>query len=263
MSKDLAAKLRRRRNLKLRFRRRRQLTRIAFTCFLAGFLVAVLFTIYNSEFWNIRKISVIGNHHYSDSEVIKIAAVAIGSNILKLPVKKVKERFSQPWIEKVTLVRKLPSELVIKVKEVKPVSILATGRTQYLLDKTGLVIDRQKEEKAKGLPVINLSLNQKIVIGKTISDRRVTEALKVLTKVNHFLGKRISFVSVPMANRLSFYTNDKLEVVFGPARQIDRKIAIINQILRKSAQKIIYIDVSDPSSPPAVRKLNASPGLSE
>ncbi|MDP3013572.1 MAG: FtsQ-type POTRA domain-containing protein, partial [Candidatus Subteraquimicrobiales bacterium] len=92
--------------------------------FVLIYLVASGFiSVYNSSYFNVKKINVVGNCQLSDTSVKKLSEVAISKDsLLKLSTTEIKERLlKNPWVEDAQVIRDFPSTLKIKVREREPV----------------------------------------------------------------------------------------------------------------------------------------------
>lgn len=102
-------------------------------------------------------ISVRGNDRLSSGEVLAIVDGLRGQNIVTLDLDEWRARLlSSPWVEDASVRRQLPSRVEIEIRERRPMGIGRLGRTLYLVDAQGVVIDEYGPQYSEfDLPIID------------------------------------------------------------------------------------------------------------
>jgi cell division protein FtsQ len=102
-------------------------------------------------------IAVRGNDRLSAGEVLAIVDGLRGQNIVTLDLDEWRNRLlSSPWVEDASVRRQLPSRVEIEIRERRPMGIGRLGRTLYLIDPQGIVIDEYGPQYAEfDLPIID------------------------------------------------------------------------------------------------------------
>lgn len=254
-----AQEAKRARDQKVRQLRRRQNLRLVAALFFLAALVAILVLIYNSSYWRIKKIETNSGKHFSAQEIKAIAKVPPDTSLLKFPGDLIGSRISQnPWVARVTFSRRLPSTLIIKVEERQPFAVINQGGVYYLIDRSGFVITRWRRVHNFQVPVINdLDLDE-IEVGHKHRSELLRTVIDILSNLPKLLKDSVVSVSIPDLSKLTLYTGDNLEIVYGPAKQMAKKNAVIEKIIESGDEKIIYINVTMPESP-VVRKVRLAP----
>lgn len=104
---------------------------------LLSLLVLGLLVLGASAFYpTVKRVHVVGASHYSEAEVLRLAAVGVGDPLLWVTTRSVKGLTDDPWILGARVFRQLPHTLHIEVEERTPV--LVRGATAYALDGTVL-----------------------------------------------------------------------------------------------------------------------------
>ena len=81
-----------------------------------------------SPYFKIEKISLTGEDILDRSEILKRAGVSLKDNLLLVNLSRMKKRLtSHPWIRDVSLERKIPDELVLRVREEKALGVVRIG----------------------------------------------------------------------------------------------------------------------------------------
>jgi len=240
---------RRRREAKIRQKKQRQ----ALLVFLVlGGLLGLIFifqAIVNSSFWQIKEVKIQGNSKISRAVILKKLNLNKEQNLLKAPVSLMKARLSQePYVEEVIIDRLLPNKLLITVKERKPFLNLKQGQAYFLIDKNGYVLEK-KPQAISNLPVA-LDFKFKAKLGQQIKSKKIKEVLLVLKRLDNKLRAKIAWVSLPAAARITFHTQDNLEIIYGDASEYRKKNFVLNKVLKEeSKDNIVYINVAIPKIP--------------
>ena len=92
-------------------------------------VIAIVFLM--SVFLRISDISVEGNEHYSDEEIISAIDIEQGDNLFFFDrFAAVSRVFAKlPYVEEVSLERQLPNKVIITVQECKALAYIAGGET--------------------------------------------------------------------------------------------------------------------------------------
>lgn len=123
--------------------------------FIIFLLVIIAITIFlRSSFFDIDKINVKNNSHYTEEQIVKISGVKNGDNLFSFLISGVEKKIKKdPYIESAEIKRMLPDGLVISVKE-RAEQIVIPYKNQYVVaDHEGMVLRLTKEQPE--LTVIN------------------------------------------------------------------------------------------------------------
>ena len=124
---------------------------IATTLWLAQVLEQYVRT---ADAFSIRNVIVEGNQQLGDMQVRRIARLRLGANIFEVsPVEARDHLLDHPWVEEAEVLRKLPGELRIEVRERRPVALVALDHL-YLVSDDGTVFKRLGVDDPVDLPVI-------------------------------------------------------------------------------------------------------------
>jgi cell division protein FtsQ len=108
----------------------------------------------NSPSFAIEHIDITGNQQLTAAKVIEAAGLKIGQNIFKLSPDEVQHRLEQlPWIEYVSVRRRLPGRYSIDLRERRAVALLA-ARELYLVSDEGIAFKPLESSDPSDLPVI-------------------------------------------------------------------------------------------------------------
>lgn len=154
-----------------------------------GIIVAlVVFSL--SSFFTVDSIEVEGNTYFTDDEIINMAHATAGRNIIYHPEKRSIEKYLQksPYIEDVSVHRKLPSTIVIKVNEREQIGAIVYGNEYLIIDKNGILL-RKTETKPKvtilkGIKVDSIQFGEKVKASDTDIFNNSLKLLRAMDKGN-------------------------------------------------------------------------------
>ncbi|MBP2031436.1 cell division protein FtsQ [Clostridium algifaecis] len=135
-------------------RRRRKRIRKIFLLFI--FLISVLFILLiKLPYFNIKNIKVYGNKNIQDNKIIELSNIYKGNNIFYINLNSSKKNIlSDPYIDKVTITRKLPSQININVVERDAVFYININKDFYVINEDGIVL--QKRDSVDNMKLVEL-----------------------------------------------------------------------------------------------------------
>jgi cell division protein FtsQ len=198
-------------------------------------LVAALFT----PMLGVRSVDVAGNTNLTADQVRSVAAVPMGSPMLRLSTSLIAARVSTlPRVASVDVSREWPFTVLIQITERNPVGVLLTGHTVHLVDDSGY--DYATAAAAPpGLPVIQLP-------AASPADPRTRAVVEVLTALPVQLRPQVVSIGAQTPGSVQFAMTDGRTVEWGSADDSARKAAVLGALLTQPGR--IY-DVTSPSLP--------------
>ena len=217
-------------------------------------VIAIVFLM--SVFLRISDISVEGNEHYTDDEIIKAIDIEQGDNLFFF------DRFAAisrvfaklPYVEEVSLERQLPNKVIITVQECKALAYIAVGDENWTIDRSCKVLGKATESELGTLIRIDGLNPGTLLIGERLTsadgdDSIVTFVSDVLYQIQgrslaeHILG--LDFAD-PLGARLQYGT--RFTVVIGGKSEVNHKFAMLESVLDQLKEGDSgVIDVSDGS----------------
>jgi cell division protein FtsQ len=215
--------------------------------------------IFSLPVWRISSVKVAGINYLNEAKILGTAKIPQGENIFLLDIDEVKARFlNMIQIKEIKIKRKLPSTIVIDIKERTPYAIVVIGGMTSLVDEDGYVIagkslssSMYKPDISK-YPVIRGINRKNLEKGMRLDKNDRTFVKAALDMLSKFIDTGTIQIEVGDREDIVIYIEDILKVKIGAPSDIERKIKIIKAI-RDSVQgkwtKITYIDVRVPDSP--------------
>lgn len=118
---------------------------------------AIIYLLYFTNLFLLKEIKVVNNKKVREDEIIALTGLKGGEKLFSIPLNEIRRKILlNPKIEEVTIVRRLPYTLEIKIKEREPLAIITQNNKGYLIDKNGVIIDTISPEDYQFYPVIEI-----------------------------------------------------------------------------------------------------------
>lgn len=205
-------------------KKRRRRRRSAALYIPVAVLLVVFIAIFGiSAFFKINEITVVGNVRYSGEEIIAVAGVSEGDNLIFFDRGNVALRIcaEMPYIAKVRLNRKPPDRLVIEITESIPVAYVEAEGKYLVIDKDTRILEETTATGASGyMKVIGITA----VDGKVGGDIKVEDtesarlaALKSVLSamVEEEVYQDSALLDVSNINSITFLYQGRLNVEMG------------------------------------------------
>jgi len=110
-----------------------------------------------AEMLQVNHLVVRGHQRLSTQEVLALVEGLRGQNLLTIPIGEWQQKLlTSPWVASASIRRVLPSTLEVIVGERVPMGIGRIGESLYLIDATGVIVDRYGPAFAEiDLPIID------------------------------------------------------------------------------------------------------------
>lgn len=161
-----------------------------------------------SPYLAIKEIKIAGNRKVSMAEVLELAGVNIGDNLLKINVAEIKKSVRlNPWISEASVTRNFPDRINIEIKERKPIAFINLDGL-YFVDETGIIFKKASFEDELDLPVITGLKREDIEEGAKTSELAIqaVNLLHILAEKVIFANEELSEINVDKTYGLTLYT---------------------------------------------------------
>lgn len=162
-----------------------------------------------SPYLAIKEITVSGNTKVSRAEILEMAGVNIGDNLLKINTAEIKKNVRlNTWVSGVNVARNLPDKLSIAVKERNPVAFINLDGALYFVDETGTIFKRTSIGDDIDLPVITGIAKEDIEQEAKASEMAVkaVNLIHLLADKGIFADDELSEINIDKTYGLTLYT---------------------------------------------------------
>ena len=210
-----------------------------------------ILVILNLDFWVIKTITVDGNKHYSYDEIVQCLDIPYEQNIFKYNLSKAKENIeSLPYINKVKLIRKLPSEIQVKVEERNStyIAYVKDNNIYVLLDQNGVILSEiSLSERNDEILIFGLNFVDHIVYGEELTDLEKDKLNRFITVYETYMannvGKDITSVSLTQSN-VVLTLNNVLDIKLNYSGNLSYKMSLLKSILKQIEGKSGSVDMT-------------------
>lgn len=212
----------------------------AAACLVSGmFIVFGAFYLYHellkSPYLAIKEIKVSGNMRVSRAEILEMAGVNIGDNLLKIDAAEIKKNVRlNTWVSEVNVARNFPDKLSIGVKERNPVAFINLDDALYFVDETGTIFKRASIGDDIDLPVITGLAREDIEQEAKASELAIkaVNLIHLLANKGIFADDELSEINVDKTYGLTLYTmqqGTRIEIGDG---DFTEKIARLERVIQ-------------------------------
>jgi cell division protein FtsQ len=123
------------------------------------------------DYFKAHSLTIDGIHRLTQKEIVEQAGISKDVNVLAVNLSIVRKRLmAHPWIAEAEVRREIPSGLLIRIKEQRPLAIVDLGN-KYMINEQGRIFKEWTAADPETLPLISgLELADVIIYSKTGSD---------------------------------------------------------------------------------------------
>lgn len=215
---------------KKKMSRRRKMKKHIFSILLALVVMCVGLVLVFSLFFKINTITISGDKVYSDKTVTEKSGIETGENLFKVNEEKLSQKLSKdlPYIKSVTVERKLPDTVIIKIEASKEVAAITTEKGFVLLDETGKVLDKDASILKENVAVINNVKLKEYIEGEKVvlTDEKKTDALiKLFEAIKNADMQLLTEIDLKNINDIKIKYDDRITFAVGSLTNIETKLA--------------------------------------
>lgn len=218
-------------------------------------IVAIIFVM--SVFFRVSDIEVTGNTHYTDEEIIRAIDIEQGDNLFFfdrfVAISRVFAKL--PYIEEVTVVRKLPNKVTIEVVESTALAYIKLGDEKWTLDHNCKVLGKAADGETDQLIQVDGIDPGTLLIGEQLTTADGNTAIvEQLAEILYQIQERgltsyISLVDITDTSDVRLNYGGRYTVKLGNSSDIEYKFGmLVNVVGKLGAEDIGLIDLSDGST---------------
>lgn len=230
-------------------------------------LVALLaggFAITRSPLFAITDVRVEGVPPPRQREVLQVAQVTTGQNLLEADLGDAVARAEAlPWVRDAVARREPPSTVVLDIAPRRPAAIVLVGAESWLVDLDGVVIS---PAGGQSLPRIEVAAGVVAVLGAQLDDPATRNTLELLDALPTDIRKatrrvqaigagtvRLLLAVAELDDPATYPRGSQIWVRMGTAGDVDEQVtvlrALLGQLRRPKAPLPAEVDVRVPSNP--------------
>ena len=239
-------------------KRNRKKSNILQTFFFLILIGVIAFIFLHLQMFNITDINVADNNMTDEEEIIETSGIVIGNNIFRENLNDAAENIKKiPFIDDVSIDRKLPSTIIINIKERAAVlSVLDVDSASYIFDADGILLNKSYVYADYGIPVLTgFNVPDGLEAGAKCSSKELTSIIEIMNQTPDIYKDYIDEIVYTKDGQVVLYTTTGIggwKIRFGDLSDIDEKIDALNGMWEQLLQKkdtLEYFDISYYKSP--------------
>ncbi|MEK7828728.1 MAG: FtsQ-type POTRA domain-containing protein [Deltaproteobacteria bacterium] len=187
-----------------------------------------------SPYLAIKEIKVGGNMRVSRAEILELAGVNIGDNLLEINAADIKKGIRvNPWVSEVNVARNFPDRLNIEIKEGRPVAFINLDGL-YLVDENGKIFKKTSMGDDIDLPIITGLTRGDIEAGGKTSELAIKaiNLIHLLSKNGIFTHDELSEINIDKTYGLTLYTMQQGTRIEIGEEDFTEKLARLERIIQ-------------------------------
>ena len=234
--------------------KRRRKKRIKRNIIIIIFLMAILCTMaIKLPYFNIKSFTVTGNKNAVIKEIEQYYSTELNKNIFLFNSQGLKERLNKnKYIEKVSIKRKLPNKVEIKVHEREASFYFSIDKLNYIVDSKGNILETTENIKGRNLMELKGFSEKDIKNNSLEINERQKKLLQELLQLisSNTSSIKITAIDVYDFTSIKVYSNN-IKIIIGTEYSLRDKLnkGINIIILHKIHGKKGYVDVSYNGNP--------------
>jgi cell division septal protein FtsQ len=218
---------------------------IYLTSFTFIILILLLWIFLPSFFLQLERISLIGNSHFSEEDVLIHLSHLLGKSLSRLTTRELSSSLSKiSWIEKFEAYKLPPHTLLLSIKERIPfLLVYSDEKIPLLVDDEGYLLE--KSPPGYTLPILYVS---KIKMEK--SNRLPSKMISKIKEIlNELKGTPISVDKIYLSQNedIQIMTKNGLKIIIGKPKELYQKLFILKTLwgrIPNIENKLLCIDLS-------------------
>jgi len=190
----------------------------------------VMDALQDSSNLKLSKVMVEGAHYLTQDEILKTANLTAGDGMFQVDLKDLNQKLQKmSWVDQVFIERRLPSSILISIRERKPVALLDNG-SLYGVDKDGRILSPSDALLNQDLPLISgVSFN-----ADAVGTTQTAQILKPALDFFSFMAKKDDVLAHDVSE-VNLSEPESLKVTFINGTQVTFNTTVSDTDLKRMA----------------------------
>ena len=121
---------------------------------LATLLIAVSVVGACTVFFQVETVTVTGNERYSEQQILDVASVEMGANMILTPSEQIAQRIYDglPYIHEVQVHKRFPTTIRLEITECQPAAVITGAASAWLVDANGKLLEAADDTMKQEYP---------------------------------------------------------------------------------------------------------------
>ncbi len=204
---------------------------------LAIILTVVLLIVGVIIFFKVAVIEVEGTDKYTATEVIEASGIKKGQNIFRLDKDSVEQKIYEqlPYIDEVTIVRKLPEKVLVEVSECYHLAAIRSGGDYLIINKHGKILEESNSADdsilVRGVKPVEPEVGKKLALGDTgaMQLNAMTDVLSAFVAAD--MADEIEWLDMSNIGNITFEYQDRFTVELGKSENAEMKMQLLLSVV--------------------------------
>lgn len=203
-----------------------------------------------SPIFNIKEIQVSDNNQIATETIVSLSQLQLGQNLFRFNKNKIeKEIKTNPYIESVTIKRKIPSKIEITVKERNKNFNVEFLNGYAYINNQGYILEIS--EQKLDLPIIQgISTDAELIVEGNRLNAEDLEKIETVIQImnickNYELDQKVSAIDITNKNNYVIYMDEEKKIInLGDKSNLTTKMLYVPTIIKENEGKegIIYVN---------------------
>lgn len=219
-----------------RYRKRRG--GIAYTI-LAVLLIAASVVAACTVFFRVEEVTVEGNERYSQEQILSVASVEMGANMILTPGEQIAQRIYRalPYVDHVEVQKRFPTTLKMVITESQPVAVITGAASAWIVDAKGKLLEQADETQAQEYTKVTglelLEPEQGAQAQTTPENQAQLDGLTAMTTALASCGLMEGMTSIDVSSKTEIVMvyDGRLTVKLLNNVDFDRKLKALKQVI--------------------------------
>ena len=202
-------------------------------------LIALSLVLACTVFFRVETVRIEGNARYSEEQILAVANVDMGSNLILTPGDQIAQRLYDglPYIDRVEVHKHFPTTILLDIVETTPVAVIATELgVKWIIDGKGKLLEPTDDATAaqyidvQGLQAIDPQVGKTVQVGEG-HVAQLSGLLNLLQVLNERgMAGKISSINASSRTELVMLYDGRLQAKLLNNVDFNRKILILEEI---------------------------------
>lgn len=205
----------------------------------AALLIAASVVAACTVFFRVEAVTVEGNQRYSTEEILSVAAIEMGTNMILTPSQQIAQGITEalPYVDQVEVQKRFPTTVNLVITECQPVAVLTGAASAWVIDAKGKLLEPASEEQLQTYPPITglelLEPEQGKPAQTTLENQNKLDGLVAFTMALQECGlmEGVTSIDVSSNTEIVMVYDGRLTVKVLNNVDFDRKLKALRQII--------------------------------
>jgi cell division protein FtsQ len=228
---------------------------IYLTAFIFIILILLLWIFIPSFFLQLERISLIGNSHFSEEDVLTHLSHLLGKSLSRLSTRELSSSLSKiSWIERFEAYKIPPHTLLLRIKERTPfLLVYYNEKISLLVDDEGYLLEKSPAEYT--LPILYVS--------KIKMEKHNKLPSKVMSPIKEILNElkdtpiSVERIHLSKDGDIQITTKNGLKIILGKPEELYKKLYLLKMFwgrIPNIETRLLYIDLSCLQAPVIMKR---------